>query len=380
MSLIRFIVKSALRNKRRVALIALSSGFSLFLLFAMQTFVQLLLNPPKAREGDLRMIVYPMTSMMDTIPISYLGRIEKLPHVKAISPFLLFPGQWRDDPRNLIRSMGMMPDRFWGVFPDIQVTPEVKQAYQELKTGAVVGRDMMRAYGWKPGDTIVLKGNLYPVDLALKIVGEYQWEFRSNLIFFNYKYISDLMGDFGRVTGFWVMADSAEFVPEIKETIDTMFHNSGAETHTDTEKTFALNMLSRIGNIQMLMSSVAVVIVFTMLLVSGSNVALTMRERAREVGILKALGYSWQWVLTLLLGEAAFLSLLSLIVAVLLSYGMSLIPLQKLTGGLIGSFRIAPLTLALTLVAGLLLGILAALPPTLRAARMTVVQAMKRVD
>ena len=378
-SLIRFIIKSALRNKRRAALTALSSGFSLFLLFAMQTFLTYLVNPPRAAQSELRLVVSPTTSMLDTLPISYLKQIEKVPHVRNVSQCVLFPGNWRDDPRNMIRTLGIDPDRFWDVFPDIHVAPEVKQALHDQKSGVVVGHELMQAYGWKPGETIVLKGVFYPFDLEFKILGEFQWDFRSNLMMFNYEYFSDVTQNHG-ATMFWVAADSAESIPQIKDTIDELFHNSGAETRTETEKSFVLSALSRIGNVQMLMGAVALVVVFTMLLVSGSNMALTMRERSREVGILKSLGYPWQWVLGLLLGEAAFLALLGEVIAVLITFSMLFVPFQKITAGLIGSFPIAPVTLAVTLGIGLALGILAAFIPTFQASRMSVLQAMKRTD
>ncbi len=373
-----FILKSVLRNKRRAALNALGGGFSLFLLLALHSFLGYMLNPPQAPDGILRLNVAPTTSMMETLPISYLQKIEAIPHVKAVTPFMLFPSRWRDDPRSMIRSAGVIPERFAHVFPDVKFKPEAWNEFTNLKTGAMVGRDLMSAYGWKIGDRITLKGVMRQLDLEIQIVGDYTWDFRSDIIFFHYDYIDDLLDGFGRTTMFWVVADSEGSVAVLKDTIDGMFRNSGAETHTETEKAFAISMLSRIGNVRALLGSVSAVIVFTMLLVTGSNFALAMRERSKEVAILKAVGFSAGRVLSLLLGEAALLASAGGLIALALSFPMRWVPVQRISGGLIGSFRASPLDLAAMIGVGVVLGVLSALPSTLRAARMTVVEAMRR--
>ncbi|MBI3735114.1 ABC transporter permease [Candidatus Sumerlaeota bacterium] len=380
MNLPQFVLRSALRNKRRTLLTTLSTGFSLFLLLAFKTFLDYLTSPPPAKEGELRLNVAPATSMMESLPISYLREIDKVPHVRGVSPFQLFPCKWRDDARNFTPSMGVMPDRFTAIFPDIHMAPEVREKFLTLRTGAIVGHELAKATGWKAGDRITLKGMMLPVSLELDVLGEFQWSFRSNMVFFNYKYLDEVLDNRGRTTMFWVMADSAEAVPQIKEQLEQLFVNSPSPAIVYPERLFAMNMLSRIGNVKLLMQAIAAVVTFTMLLVSGGNMAMALRERGREIGILKSLGFSRPIVLGLLLAEAAFLSILSAIAAAIIATGMQLVPFQKMTDGMLQSFYIRPVPMALTAAAGLGIGLLAALPSALRASGMTIAVAIRRLE
>ena len=62
-------------------------------------------------------------------------------------------------------------------------------------------------------------------------------------------------------------------------------------------------------------------VTFTILLVSANTMAMSVRERIKEVGILKTLGYTWGTILFLILGEAGVLALLGGGVGLLLAFG-----------------------------------------------------------
>src|SRR4029434_10578749 len=91
--------------------------------------------------------------------------------------------------------------------------------------------------------------------------------------------------------------------------IDEQFANSPAETKTDTEKAFAASFVKQMCNIQLLIMSVGSVVLFTLLLVTGNTMAIAVRERTRELAVLKAVGFSDAFVLAMVMAETIMVAL-----------------------------------------------------------------------
>ncbi len=87
--------------------------------------------------------------------------------------------------------------------------------------------------------------------------------------------------------------------------IDEMFANSPWETKTETEKAFAAGFVKQAGNIEFLLVSIGSVVFFTLLLVTGNTMAIAVRERMRELAVLKAVGFSDVFVLSARAGRIA---------------------------------------------------------------------------
>jgi len=378
MNLRRLIIRNVFRNKRRTALTIISIGFSLFLLIALLTFLDILTNPPAGEQSALRLAVRRSTSITEMVPISYEAKLMKVPHVVLVAP-LQFAGGVYKDPKNFFANFAT-DSRIWAMFPEFHLSDETKKAFASERIAAVAGEDLMRRFGWKVGDRITLTGTIFPVDLELKIVGTYQYELDSGALYFRYDYFNEALGGFDAVGAFWVKADRTESIPEIMDTVDGMFRNSAAETKTETEKAFILNFVAMLGNVKMMIGSVATVVLFTMLLVAAGTMAMTVRERLREVAILKTLGYTPPLVLFLILGESVFISLLGFAVGCLLAVALSYSDIYTLTQGFI-QFFLPPLRVyAAALAAGLGIGVFSGIVPAVQASRLTITEAMRRLE
>jgi len=378
MNLRRLIIRNVFRNKRRTALTIISIGFSLFLLIALLTFLDILTNPPAGEQSALRLAVRRSTSITEMVPISYEAKLMKVPHVVLVAP-LQFAGGVYKDPKNFFANFAT-DSRIWAMFPEFHLSDETKKAFASERIAAVAGEDLMRRFGWKVGDRITLTGTIFPVDLELKIVGTYQYELDSGALYFRYDYFNEALGGFDAVGAFWVKADRTESIPEIMDTVDGMFRNSAAETKTETEKAFILNFVAMLGNVKMMIGSVATVVLFTMLLVAAGTMAMTVRERLREVAILKTLGYTPPLVLFLILGESVFISLLGFAVGCLLAVALSYSDIYTLTQGFI-QFFLPPLRVyAAALAAGLGIGVFSGIVPAMQASRLTITEAMRRLE
>jgi putative ABC transport system permease protein len=107
---------------------------------------------------------------------------------------------------------------------------------------------------------------------------------------------------------FYILADSAGAVPGIAQAVDDEFRNSPFPTKTESERAFALSFIGFLGNVKALLLIICGAVTFTILLVSANTIAMSVRERVREVGVLKTLGYTPGIILGVILGEAVAIS------------------------------------------------------------------------
>jgi putative ABC transport system permease protein len=375
----RFIVRNALRNKRRTALTVLSVGFSLFLLIALTTFLDLLINPPMSEASARRLIVRRSTSLADMMPIAYGDKIRRVPHVVMAIPLQWFGGTYRDS-KNMIGAMACGAVGFWDMFTEGDVSPETRKRFETDRTAAVIGGDLAKKFGWKVGDKFTLNGNLFPVDLEFTIAGNYEYELDNGNLYFRWDYLNEAMGAPNEVGSFWILADRPESVPGIADAVDATFRNTAAETKTETEKAFLLNFVSMLGNVRVLVGTISMVVIFTMLLVSVSTMAMTIRERMREVAILRAIGFARRAILFLVMGEAVFISLLGFALGCAITLSLRYSDIYSMTQGFIRSF-IPPLPVyAMALAVGVAIGAVSGFIPAFQAARMPITEAMRKLE
>ena len=193
------------------------------------------------------------------------------------------------------------------------IPPDQLAAWKRERTAALVGNKLMEKFGWKLGDRMTLKGTIYPVDLEFIIRAVYtdpEDVSMERSFYFHWDYFDESLGRPGRTGTFYVKAATAEDIPRLAEKIDGMFRNTDAETKTETEKAFALSFVSMLGNIKLLLNAVCLIVVFTILLVAGNTMAMSIRERTGEVAILKTLGFRQNSILYLLVGESVAIALL----------------------------------------------------------------------
>jgi len=379
MNLTRFIWRNALRNKRRAGLTILSIGFSLFLLVALLTFLRTLLDPVLEDDAALRLLTIRSTSIAEMMPIAYREKIEGVPGVAYVTPLQWFNGIYRD-PTYQFANFAVDPHTVWDVYGEQKVSPKQKAAFIANRRGTIVGEDLMQRFDWEVGDQVTLQGTIFPVDLDLEIVGTFTAPIYQNMMYFQYDYLNESLDDFNIVGAFAIKAENVAAVPAISKTIDDMFRNSPAETKTENEKAFILGFISMLGNIQIIIGSIAGVVVFTMLLVAVSTMAMTVRERLREVAILKTLGYSRRTILLLVIAEAEFISMIGLAIGLVLGESLRLLDLEKITQGFIAHWDPTFETYVWVVTTGVAIGIISGFFPAWQAASMTITGAMRQME
>lgn len=382
MTTVSFIAKNALRNKRRATLTILSVAVSLFLFVTLLVALRELTMPPEDIGASLRIAVRNKVSITNPLPARQLGVIERIPGVETVTPFTFFGGKFKDDESVGFAQFAIDPTKLMAIFGEAKIPADQLQNWIHDRASCIVGRDTALRYHLKVGDRISLIGTLWPCDLDLKIAGIYSGTLDDRNMWFHQKYLDDALGsESGKVGTWWVKARSAEDVPRVVDAINAAFANTSAEVRAETERAFQMSFVSMWGNIKVFISSICSVVVFTLVLVTASTMSMAIRERFRELAVLKALGFRRRELFTFILAESFGLALLG---AVLGAGGAwlfySTTNIAKLTGGVFPFFEVTPKILGVAFLVAALLGIIASLAPALAAARMSVVAGLKTLD
>lgn len=324
MTLTRFVTKNAFRNKRRSLLTVLSIAFSLLLLTFMMTLWRSFALDDGNAESSQRLIVRHRVSLTFTLPGYYREKIRSVPGVVAVVPSSWFGGTYKDEkPQNMFAQFGTDPDEFLKVFRDMQVPEDQVQAWQRDRQGAIVSDGLAQKYGWKLGDRIVIQGTIYPVNLELNIRGFYHRDPDFKSVYFNTKYVEEAVPFFkGQAGTFYILADNPSDVSKIAAAVDDMFRNSPQRTKTESEKAFGLEFVAMMGNVKAFILSICSAVLFATLLVSANTIAMSIRERTREVAVLKTLGFTQRSVLLLFVSEAVALSAVGGLIGAALGRGL----------------------------------------------------------
>jgi putative ABC transport system permease protein len=376
-----FIAKNALRNKRRAALSILSVAVSLFLLVFLMVALRLFTHPPESAGKELRMAVRNKISITQPLPARQRPIIEKIDGVVAVTPFSWFGGNFRDEQTTMFAQFAIDPKKLRVIFSELKMPDEGFVGFEAERTACVVGKLTADKYELKVGDRMVLNSPLYPNPLEFKIAGIFTGTDDDKNVFFRQDYLEENSDVKGQVGMWWLKVRSAEDMPRVIAEINKTFENTSAAVRAETERAFQLSFISMWGNISLLVGLVSSAVVFTLLLVTASTMSMAIRERMREMAILKALGYQRPMLFAFILAESFGLAALGGLLGVgggycLFAYG----DIPKMTGGMITKLEVAPDTIGIALAVTAALGIVSSLMPAFSVMRMSVVQGLKSLD
>ena len=342
MNYLSLVLRNLTRNKRRTILTTLSITVSIFIFASLISLPGLLNQVLRDRANSLRLITHSKASLFYMLPESYRRRIEALPHVEAVAAYSVFLATYRD-PTEQLGVLAVDDDRIGEIFPDWDISAESDHDFKTIRTAALVATNLMKFYGWKVGQTIMLRGTMYPVDLQLTIVGVLNEEAAGPRIIFRRVYMEELLGRPGTANLFWVKVDSSKSAPEVIAAIDEMFANSPNETATETE--VALIKSQEGGNLALLLNGakfLAAIVVFTIALVAANTAAMAVRERRHEMAVMRAIGFTRRSIVMRILVEGLIVGVIGGALGCALALiGFDLLP--HVSGAL------GPLALAMTL-------------------------------
>ena len=381
LSYLTFIGISALRNQRRALLTVSSVAVSCALLVTLLTLQRELTVPPESEAASLRIIARNKVSLAQPLPAKQLPIIEKIPGVVAVSPFTFFGGNFREETVTSFAQFAVDPVRFKDLIVEGHIAEGTYEAFIKDRTSCFVGADTMKRYGLKIGDKMRFTGTFYPVDLDLKIAAVFQGTVDDRGVFFHHKLLDELMGDPGTVGTWYLRVASAGVANDVIARVNKAFENSSAEVRAETERAFQMGFISMLGNVKLLIGSISAVVVFTLVLVTVSTMSMAIRERFRELAVLKALGFRRTELFSFILAESFGLAALGALVGIGGAWAFwTFMDLQKMTNGFLIYFEVTPRIMATGAVVAALLGIVSAIAPSLAVARTSVVEGLKTLD
>ena len=359
------------RNKRRTILTALSIAVSVFIFASLISLPGLLDQILRDRATSLRLICHSKASLLYMLPESYRRQIETVPHVEAVAAYSVFMATYRD-PNQQIGVLAVDDDHIRDIFPDWDLSAQTEREFENLRTAGLVATSLMKAYGWKIGDTIMLRGTMYPVDLQLTIVGVLNEDAAGPRIIFRRDYMEELLGRPGTANLFWVKVDRSQSSPEVIAAIDEMFANSAHETATETE--VALIQSEMGGQLSLLLNGakfLALIVIFTIGLVAANTAAMAVRERRQEMAVMRAIGFTRNSIIGRILVEGLIVGVTGGALGCAIAYlGFHLLPYVSGALGLLAlALTLSPRIVAYSFMIAVLIGAASGLIPATLATR-----------
>ncbi len=382
-----FILKSSLRNRRRSLLTIVSIAASLCLLGLLLAIYHSFYYTEATPEQAHRLITRNRVSLANPLPLSYGAQIRQVPGVEEVMVFQWFGGTYKDarDPANFFGRFAVEPKKFGKVNPDYKLPESEMQAFVNERQACIVGRKTATRHNMKLGDRITIDGDIFPVKIELVLRGIYENKIDNESLFFNFEYLNESLGSVpgqkDQVGTFGLRIERPEDANAVSKAVDDLFRNAPARTKTETEAAFGLSFLAFLGNVKLILLSICSAVTFTILLVTGNTMAMTVRERVREVGVLKTLGFTNGIVVSMLVGEAIVISLLGGAIGLALANGgCALLRTLPSTFANFSQITLPLPVIAICLGIAGLIGVVSSLVPAWSASRRSIVEALKFND
>jgi len=303
MKFAKLVLKNILRNKRRTLLTISSLVVSLFLIITLATILTEF-ERGSTESSPLRLISRHAVSLAFPMPMAPLQRIKTVPGVKEAMPFNWFGGIYKDE-KNFFANFAVDATKLRDVLPELKMSDAEWQAFTSDRQGAIVGQKLVKLYGFTPGQRITLKSPIYNQEVEFIIRGVCTGGDEKTL-FFHQDYLNELLPEWAkdRASTFSIRANTADDVPRISQAVDSIFANTDAPTKTESESEFAKSFETMLGGVKQFLYGIMAAITFSVLLVMGNTMAMTVRERTKEVGTLKAIGFQRGTITALFLAES----------------------------------------------------------------------------
>lgn len=389
MTLAGLAARNVLRNKFRTILTVIGVAVALMTFVLLRTVISSWEAAAQYAAKD-RIATRHKVSFVVTLPRHYVDTIRNdVRGVKAATFANWFGGKDPRDPDNFFATIAVDPASFLEVYDEIEMPAAQRTGWIEDRRGAILGRSLATKLKAKVGDRISLTGTIYPGTWTFNVSGIYTSTRKSvdqSTFWFHWDYLDQSLDEDRRGEVGWIIArvDDAAHGADISRSIDRIFDQRDTQTLTMSERAMNLSFMAMFSAILTAVDGVSVIILIILVMILGNTVAMGVRERTNEYGVLRALGFSPGHIRFFILGEGVTLGLLAGLLGVVLAYplvnGLMSRFIEENMGGMFPFFRVQPGTMLAAMGFAMLLGLVAAAIPAWRASRLTTVEALRRVN
>jgi putative ABC transport system permease protein len=382
---LKLIFKSVCRAKLRTALTVTGLVVAIVAFGLLQTVVDAWFAGANS-ASSARLVTRNAISLVFSMPTYYRERIRSIEGVKIVSYSQWFGGIYKE-PSNFFPQFAVDHNNYFDLYPEFLIKPEELLAFKRDRQGAIVGRKLADQFGWKVGDVIPIRGTIFSGNWQFTVRAIFEGRDETTLtrqFFMHWDYINESVkkrfprrGD--QVGVFNVLISDPSRAADVSKAIDAEFRNSLAETLTETEKAFQLGFVAQSEAIVVAIRVVSFVVIFIIMAVVANTMAMTARERIAEYATLKVLGFSPGYVAALIFGEAMVLAFLGAGIGILLTFPMASGFANSPAGAAFASFAVSASTVWLQVACAIAVGVIAALVPGWRSARVKIVDGLRHV-
>lgn len=380
------LIWAALFRRKTRTLLTLVSIIAAFLLFGMLDAVRTSFNQAgQSANGAERLQTGSKLSFIQTLPQALESQIAQVPGVKMVTYANWFGGAYQD-PHNQVFSFAVEPN-YIDLYPEIEVSASERKAFDDTRTGILVGEKLAKRFNWKVGDKIPLQSTIFPNRQGSKnwtfdIVGilhakdKKSGGFFDQMLLLHWKYFDETT-PFNRGAVGWYVTRVADVnqADRVAKAIDALSANSDHETRTQTEQAATANWMKQLADIGLIVGSIMGAVFFTLLLLSGNTMMQAVRERTSELAVLKTIGFSNHAVLGIVLAESVLLLLLGGVIG--LGIASLIVPAVSAgSGGMLNLPVVGAGSWIFGVVLMIAIGLLVGALPALRAMRLNIVDAL----
>ncbi|GBG01055.1 ABC transporter ATP-binding protein [Azospira sp. I13] len=381
--LLNLVVRNAFRHKLRTLLTLVGLTVAVLAFGLLSTVVDAWYAGAEG-ASNARLVTRNAISLVFPLPLTYKQKIRQIEGVKAISTANWFGGIYKE-PKNFFPQFAVDAN-YLDLYPEYLLGDDERTAFARDRKGAIVGSKLAAQYGFKVGDVVQLKGTIFPGTWEFVIRGIYTGrEAKTDVsqMIFHWEYLNEVVKvryprRQNQVGVYVVEIADPNRAAEISRLIDAEFHNSAAETLSETEKAFQLSFVSMTEAIVVAIRIVSYVVIAIILAVMANTMAMTVRERTAEYATLKALGFGPGFVRGLIFGESVAITLIGGGLGIALTFPVAAAFAQAM-GTLFPIFFVSAHTVLLQAGCALGVGLIAAWFPSRRAARIAIVEGLRSV-
>jgi len=383
MFLLKLILKNSFRHKLRSILTVVGVAVAIMAFSLLRTVLDAW-NAGVEASSATRLVTRNKISLIFPLPLSYREKIRGVQGVSVVSYGNWFGGVYIDE-KNFFPNFAVEPGSYLELYPELLLAEGERASWLRERKSCIVGRKTALKFNWKTGDTITLKGTIFPGNWDMVIRGIYRGA-KSNTdetqLLFHWAYLDERMKRStprraGQIGFYMLGINDATRAADISAVVDATFRNSFAETLTETEKAFQLGFVSMSEAILVAIRIVSLLVILIILAVAANTMAMSVRERTSEYAVFKTLGFRGPAITFLILGESLCISLMG--------FGLGMLLLQPIAKGFgeamsdfFPFFHISTATVLYSLAASLVVGLVSALVPAWTAVRVPIVEAFRR--
>ena len=385
MNILKILVRNAFRHKLRSILTIIAMCIAILAFGLLRTVISAWYAGVAASSAD-RLVIRNAISLIFPLPLAYRDKIRLTDGVKGVSYGNWFGGIYIEE-KNFFANFAVEPQTYLALYPEFILPPDQLRAFLTNRKACIAGGRLAERFGWKIGDTITLKGTIFPGNWELLLQGIYRGRDQTvdqSMFFFHWDYLNESLkkatsGRANQVGYYIIQLTDPDRAAEVCTAIDKNFKNSLAETLTETEKAFQMSFVAMSDALIWVIQIVSGVIIVIILAVVANTMAMTTRERIGEYAIYKTLGFGAFYIWGLIWGESLVITLSGGLLGMVLTYPVSRV-FSNAVGTVFPVFNVDITTIYMDLGVALTVGTLATILPARHACKISIADGLRRVD